>query len=284
MMSGVGEWSALYDKFDDSPAFCRLLRYGEQRYWFLTSLESSGGTGTVEGVGLTPEGWEYFCQQWRIQLETQARLRDATEVVAAGHEFFRATLVAAFATAFRRLTRPGLKYVELWCTGEVRRIKLLEANENHGTHCACQIFNDTLFELEEVAQGLDPWIKWAVPGEPKVWALLHGMCGPHVVRLVHGAPSSLEDATGFGHTPESPFAWGMPNGATYLLAAALIEDATGERQDPEVWERFGNTILCAFEPGQQFVVTFSDVADWLSTPTERRGWPALWSRARTKGG
>ena len=275
---GRYDWTSFFEEIDGEAPLGRLLRYGESRYWLLTALEASAGAGMVVSLGDDTESWEFICQEWRIQLETHARLLGGRDAVTAGNDFFRATLVAAFAIALRRLSRPSLQYVELWCTGEVRRIELLEANENHGPHCACQVLNDTLFELEEVVHGLDPWVKWAVPGEPKVWAFLHGLRGPHIVRLVYGVPTSLEDVAGFDRMPDPPFTWGMPGGSTYLAAAALLEDLTGDRPEPEMWERFGDTVLCAFEPGQQFVLTASDVLEWMKTPTSRRGWPARWAR------
>ena len=274
----VNKWGKVYDKVGRDTALGRLLIFTEQRYWLLTAMESDNGSGTISGLGASPEFWEMEIQKWRHSLETNSLINGMSDPVRSGIYNFRATIVAALGTAIRRMVPPSLRYSEIWCSGSVRRIELLGEIEDHGLQCACRLFNETLFELEEVINNLDPWIKWAVPGKGKVWIFVHGLCGPHVIRLIHGVPSSLEDISGFGHSSESPFTWGPVNGSVYLLSASILEDTINKRPSPDLWECFGDTVLSAFAPNQQFVLTAAEVEEWIEAPSRKKGWPKSWVR------
>jgi hypothetical protein len=182
------------------------------------------------------------------------------------------TVLAAHATALSRLERPAQRFAELWCTGQPRRVEIGKIVA-HQERCLCVLFSLTLNELEKASGGEELWQPWGV--EQKVWIGHRGLAGPHVVRLIHGVPSSLEEHAGFGHT-DAVFDWGVRTSGSSELARAILNDAVGEMPDIEVSESFVSDVVTSWPEGRPFMLACSEVHDWYNEALRAGSWIAGW--------
>lgn len=246
------------DKVGADSTVGRMLGYAETRFWLLTALDILGQE--YEGSRLQPlesaREWSDLCQRWRVAVEGTARL------VSAGREqnSYVATVLAACSNAFLRIDRPQLRYTELWCNGSLRRVEIGRAVP-HALGCACTVFDEAVRSLEEVRNGPDPWERFTKPTQPKTWVGLMSLCGPHVVRIVHGVADSLEEHAGLGHRA-SVFSWGELGTGTSLLARAILEDV-GIDGAPMLAGRFCEEVLLTRPSSSEMVLHAGDVSRWL---------------------
>lgn len=263
-MSPVADYfGGLLEETGADTALGRMLVYGEQRFWLLTALDvltvREGGHLVASS---SPEEWSALCQKWRLAVEDTARL-------VGGHETrssYVVTVLAAAANAFLRIERPSVRFADLWCDGTAQRVEIGRAIP-HGWHCACMVFDDAVASLEAAGRGENPWTMWAPSTESKAWAGLMGLCGHHVVRLVHGVATSLEEHAGFGHR-STVFEWGALGRPASWLGAAILEDAGAEADEATTY-RFTKEVLLGIPGDQQFVLVGSEVAEWAAHRTRR---------------
>jgi hypothetical protein len=259
------QWAGVLDAMGEAAPLGRLLTYAEQRYWLLSAIELLGqeqfGTdGTVAAVGARPEDWAESVQTWRLYVEKIADAHQALAVANSPAGEYVATVLAACSVAISRLANPSLQYTDLWCSGQLRRVYIGRA-EKHSFQCACGLFDETVRLLEDAANGEDPWRRWS--GEPRIWLGLRGLCGPHVVRLIHGVPSSLEEVSGLGHA-EAVFDWGCVGRGTSQLAQALLDDAMGEMVEADLAERFATEVVALqWQWRTPFALSESELSDWI---------------------
>jgi len=241
----------------------RMLCYGEIAHWLLDALDAldaldgrpGGGAVRLAHVGPRPSAWGELCQQWRTGAEHAALAAGTLDEP--GRHHYACTVMAAYATAFSRLDRPGLKVVELWCGGRLTRLDLGRP-ALHGPSCACALFVRVLRQLEAVAAGADPFAELATRG--LVWLGRRGLCGPHVVEVRGGRPAPLENVLGGPHGAVARFGWGYVGERPMLLARLLLARATGREPSDGLAAAFAWQVVARL--GHEFTLDVQAVRNW----------------------
>ena len=236
----------------------RILMWGELRHQLLTALEQlSGVDGSLLSVGDDPRGWIELCQHWRLVVEDKAMRHGALDVTAGVDVTdFVGTVLVGYAAVMQRLENPGLQLVELWCSGQLRRIPI-DRPAVHDVDCSCAVFSETVAAATAAGCGVDMWARWA--DEPSVWIGFRGLLGPHVVRVADGVARPW----GGGGPADGRVAWGFRGAGPSRLAHGILVEVLGGEPDGDLADRFAREVVAAASAEHTAAFRFTYVEQWL---------------------